>query len=162
MLMNSKVPVVRKIAWISFLPQFLLLCLLCLAWYQRDKKFFVLFALFTYLMLFYIIRTLLARDHKNGIRNIRAGKFRNAVSDFDRSYQFFEKYRWIDNYRYLTLLSSSRMSYREMALINMAYCFRKLGQNTRAREIYEKTLREFPGSRMAMAGLRSLKVKKSI
>ena len=44
-----------------------------------------------------------------------------AINEFQKSYDFFEKNQWVDKYRYLTLLTASKSSYREMALNNIAF-----------------------------------------
>jgi hypothetical protein len=46
------------------------------------------------------------------------------------------------------------MSYKEMALNNIAFCYGQLGKGKLSKEYYEKTLDEFPESGIAKAGLR--------
>ena len=59
------------------------------------------------------------------------------------------------------MLSSSRISYREMGLLNAAFCFGQSGQRERAIEEYRRVLVEFPGSKMAEAALRLLEPQAS-
>ena len=87
------------------------------------------------------------------MKKVKNGDFKEAISDFMKSYEFFDKNNWIDKYRFLTLLSSSKMSYKEMALNNIAFCFSQIGNGVKAKEFYEKTLKEFPESGLAKAGL---------
>jgi len=67
--------------------------------------------------------------------------------------EFFDKNIWIDKYRYLFLLSSSKFSYKEMGMINIAFCYYQLGDIKKAKEMYENTLKEFPESEMAKASI---------
>ena len=48
------------------------------------------------------------------------------------------------------------MSYREMALINTAFCFVQIGEFEQARSHYEQCLRRFPDSELANAALKSM------
>ena len=77
------------------------------------------------------------------------------------SYGFFNKKQWIDKYRFIILLSASRISYKEMALLNIAFCYGQLGDGKRSREFYEKTLTEFPDSEMAKTALNMLNAVKN-
>ena len=54
------------------------------------------------------------------------------------------------------LLSSSRITYKEMALNNIAFCYGQIWHCDKSREYYERTLNEYPDSGMAKAGLRFL------
>lgn len=83
-------------------------------------------------------------------------KFPDAVTYFENSYNFFNRNSWIDKYRFATLLSSSKMSYKEMALNNIAFCYAQSGNGVKSKEHYEKTLLEFPNSGIAKAGLNVL------
>ena len=87
---------------------------------------------------------------------IKTTQFEQAIQYFSNSYEFFKKNHWLDKYRYLTLLSSSSMSYKEMALINIAYCYNQLGNRKLSKESYEKTLDEYPSNGMALASLKLL------
>jgi hypothetical protein len=110
----------------------------------------------TYLALSVLARRLVAHHQRRGMRLLFKEKFAEAIPQFQASYDFFTKHRWIDQWRYVVLLSSSRMTFREMALINMAFCFGQMGDGKMARELYERTLREFPDSKAASSALRLL------
>ena len=73
---------------------------------------------------------------------------------FEKSVAYFTKNAWIDKYRYVTMLSSSKMSYREMGLSNIAFCYGQLGKLEIAKEYYLRVLREYPENGLAMATLR--------
>ena len=53
-------------------------------------------------------------------------------------------------------LSSSKMSYKEMALVNIAFCYGQLGEGEKAREYYNAALKENPNNGMAIAALKLL------
>lgn len=80
----------------------------------------------------------------------------DAISYFQKSYDFFQRYSWLDRFGYLVLLNSSAISYREMALNNIAFSYGQAGDGENAKEYYEKTLLEFPNSTLACAGLNLL------
>lgn len=48
------------------------------------------------------------------------------------------------------------MAYREMALINMGFCYAQTKQGDKARDCYKRTLQEFPGNQIAEAALNML------
>ena len=78
------------------------------------------------------------------------------MPEFERSYQFFTRHAWVDRWRYVALLTASRMSYREIALLNTAFCYSQIGDGKRSRDTYDQTLREFPDSQMAKTALRMM------
>jgi tetratricopeptide (TPR) repeat protein len=87
---------------------------------------------------------------------IKEGKFEEAIACFEKSYHFFSRNSWIDKYRYVTLFSASKMSYKEMALCNIAFCYSQVNEGLKAIEYYERTLQEFPENGLAKTGLKML------
>lgn len=154
--MSSNVPTVRQTAWISLIPQLVFMGLLICIWYVLNATDPILNGAATYLIISFSLRTFIPKDHKTGIKLVKEEKFQEAIEHFEQSYEFFRKFSWLDKYRYLTLLSSSKMSYQEMALNNIAFCYGQIGNGRKSKEYYEKTLQEFPDSGMAKAGLRLL------
>ena len=151
--MSSKVPTVKQTAWISLLPHLLIIVFLIGIYYLVNPENAILFGVFTYLILSFSLRRLVPKDHRNGIIKNNVSNFREAISDFEKSYFFFKKHEWVDKYRYITLLSSSKISYREMALNNIAFCYGQIGNVEKSKEYYLKTLNEFPESGMAKVAL---------
>ncbi|UPT66229.1 MAG: hypothetical protein M0D57_17375 [Sphingobacteriales bacterium JAD_PAG50586_3] len=84
---------------------------------------------------------------------VKQKDYKDAISYFVKSYDFFNYYSWVDKYRYITLLSSSLMCYREMALNNIAFCYGQIGEGQLAEEYYLRTLSEYPDNEMAKAAL---------
>ena len=154
--MNSKAPIVQQIAWISLVPHLIVMGLLMLIWYQFNQTEYILFGALTYLIISLVLRRSIANEHRKGVIKVKVEDYDHAIAHFQNSYEFFKKNLWIDEYRFLTLLSSGRMSYREMALVNIAFCYGQLGNGNLSKEFYEKTLEEFPENGMAKAGLRML------
>lgn len=101
-------------------------------------------------------RLLLTAAHRRGMRLLRAEHFEDAIAQFEQSYAFFSRHAWIDRYRALAMFSPSAISYREMALCNIAHCYDRLG-NAAATEAYlRRALAEFPASGLAAQGLKEL------
>lgn len=149
----SKIPVVKQISWLSFFPQILLMLLLIFLYHSWGFANAALYAAVTYLVLSFSLRLLLAGEHGRGVRLVKRGKFKEAIVCFEKSADFFKRYRWIDTYRWLLLLSASHMYYREMALCNMAFCYAQTGRGKKARDLYALALQEFPRSGLAQSGL---------
>jgi len=154
--MSSKVPVVRQVAWLSVIPQFVVMGGLMLFWYFLGAEKYVFYGALNYLMISIPVRSFLTRFHRKGIRKVKKQNYSDAIPDFQKSYDFFTKYSWIDKYRFLFLLSSSRMAYREMALNNIAFCYGQTGKGDKALEYYQRTLDEYPDCTMAQVGLNML------
>jgi tetratricopeptide (TPR) repeat protein len=123
----------------------------------EDVSHSVIFGCAIYLIYSLCSRQIIASAHRTGIRLSKRGRFQEAIALFEQSYQFFTKHKWIDRFRSLVLMSPSAISYREMALVNIAFCHSQIGNAESAKEYYEKTLQEFPDSGMAKASLNMIK-----
>ena len=154
--MSSKVPTVRQTNWISTIPHLVIMGIIILIWHQFTPEKAFLFGAITYLAISISLRNLIPKDHRNGIRNNNAEKFKDAIPDFEKSYAFFKKHEWIDKYRFITLLSSSKMSYQEMALANIGFCYSQIGDGIQSKKYYERTLKEFQESVLAKSALKMI------
>ena len=154
--MSSNISVVRQIAWLSLLPQFLFALLLIFMYHQLRFPDPPFYGLVSYLIISFSLRTFIPHSHNKGMKYVKKDKFSEAIPCFERSYDFFTKNNWVDKYRFITLLSSSAMSYREMSLTNIGLCYAQLGDDEKAREYYQITLQEFPKSEIAKSGLNIL------
>ncbi|MFN0204053.1 MAG: tetratricopeptide repeat protein [Bacteroidia bacterium] len=154
--MSSNIPTVKQVAWISIVPQLAVMALIMLIWYQFEKANFVAYGALTYLLISQVLRRTIPNEHRKGMTKVRREQFEEAIPHFENSYEFFKKHDWIDKYRFLTLLSSGKMSYKEMALNNIAFCYGQIGNGKTSKAYYERTLKEFPESGIAKAGLRLL------
>ena len=101
-------------------------------------------------------RYILPRAHRRGVQLTRQRRWPEAQSQFESSYDFFSRHAWIDQFRFLTMLSASRVSYREMALLNIATCQLQQKQVAEAKATYRLILEEFPGSPMAESALETI------
>ena len=152
----SKAPIIRTYAWRSALPQLVLLGLImALVYLLTDLSIDATIGIGALIYLAYSlsIRALVAKAHKAGIRRVKAGDFAEAIPHFQESYTFFSQHAWLDRFRYLLLGSSSKASYKEMALLNIAFCYSQLGKGEQCRAYYEQAVTEFPDSVVAKAAL---------
>lgn len=153
----ANVPVVRQVAWISLIPQVLIYLLIGYIYYllfPGIDPFFV--TTLTYVIVIIVVRNAVAKKHRKGIKLFKQSKFEEAIPLFEDSVAYFTKNTWVDKYRYITLLSSSKMSYREMGLCNIAFCYSQINQGEKAKAYYNLVLREYPENGLAIAALRML------
>ena len=155
--MASNVPTIRQVAWISLIPQLLLIGLFIYIFKLLRFNEPFIFGALTYSVLAFGLRNFVAKDHRQGMKLVKQQKFDEAIPVFEKSFAFFTINAWVDKYRFLTLLSSSKMTYKEMGLCNIAFCFGQTGNGQKAIEYYEQTLKEFPDNGLAIAGLNMLK-----
>ena len=151
--MASKQPATRKFDLTAIASQILILLVLAGAARFAGIDTPLVPAALSYLILSIALRKLVPGNHRRGVAYLRADIFDKAIEEFGASYRFFERHSWLDRFRYLTLFSSSRVGYREMALLNSAYCYARLGDDRKVREYYEKTLKQFPESEIAKSAL---------
>ncbi len=156
--MSSGKPIIRQIAWLSFVPQLLFMALLVAIFCLIIDPFVMALevAMLVYLALSILLRTAIPHNHRKGISLSKANNYIQAIDEYEKSYIFFTKYTWIDKYRFITLLSSSKISYTEMALLNIAFCYSQIGDGNKAKEYYEKTLKQFPNSEIAKTSLQMI------
>lgn len=154
--MNSKIPTAKQTAWISLIPHTLVLLTIWWIWWQISPDGAIIYGTITYLLISNILRRIIARHQRRAMKYVQLQNFETAIPLFQKSYEFFKRNEWVDKYRYLTLLTSSGISYREIALNNIAFCYGQMGNGQKAREYYERTLEEFPNSGLATTGLNML------
>lgn len=154
-MMSSEKPIMRQRAWQSMFPQFFILGLLIIVFISFIKPLWLAICLgvAVYWAIHFILEFCIPHNHRKGILLCKKGNYEQAIDEFKKSYNFFCKHTWIDKYRYLILQSSSRASYTEMALINIAYCYIQSNNIKLAKEYYQKVLELFPESEMAKGAL---------
>lgn len=103
--------------------------------------------------IFLIAANLLKRavigDFRRGINELNAKRYEAALPLLERSAVFFQGFPWLDRYRYVLLLSSSAISYREIALVNRALCIGRTRSFEETEVAFNEVLREFPKSALA-------------
>ena len=152
--MATRVPIVRQISWISLIPQLLFLGLIIFIYYKLNLREPIFFGALTFLVMPFFLRKLFSKDYRRGMKLVKKELFSEAIPFFEKSVEYYIKNKWVDKYRYLTLLSSSKMSYKEMGLCNIAFCYSQTGDVLKAKEYYEQIINEFPNNGIALTGLR--------
>src|SRR5688572_16583375 len=123
----SRMPVVRQISWPAVLPQLAVLGgLIALGTYVTQTSGGVVLGAAIYLAYSICSRLLIARAHRRGMRFFRKQQYAAAIEAYQESYEFFARNPWIDQYRAIVMMSPSAISYREMALCNIAFCYTQL------------------------------------
>jgi tetratricopeptide (TPR) repeat protein len=154
--MASETPTIRQTAWVSVIPQFLFMGLLLFVFHQISSENAVLYGAVTYLSISYILRNFIPKSHRKGLSLYNENRFLEGIDSFQKSYDFFCQHNYLDKYRYLLLLSSSKMGYKEMALNNIAFGYSQIGDGKKAKEYYERLLVEFPKNGIAKVALKMI------
>lgn len=154
--MTNNPPIVRQISWLGAVPQFLALALAVFIASRVSPQNGMIWGAAVYLVYSFGSRSIISRDHKAGIALVKDGRFKEAVPRFQKSLTFFDKFPWIDKGRSIFLMSASAVSFREMAMINIAFCYSQTGQGTLAKAKYEECLERFPDCGAAIAALRMM------
>lgn len=114
---------------------------------------------------FYVLRRVpqygVLRHHMRGLRLMKANAWQDAVQAFSDSVAFFRKYRWVDDYRVLTLFNSSKLSLLETDMNNVAACQLYMGDVKAAEAAYRAVLDEFPDNPVARAALHNIETIKN-
>ncbi|SMC72422.1 tetratricopeptide repeat protein [Moheibacter sediminis] len=152
----ANTPIIRQVAWWALIPQLLFMWLLVFVFYLLSVEQFILFGALSYLMISFLLRNLIPTNHRKGIKLTKELKFQEAIAEYKKSIQFFTKHSWLDKYRYLVLLNSSKMGFREMGLCNIAFCYGQIGNVNEAEKYYNRVLNEFPKNGIAQTGIRMI------
>lgn len=88
-------------------------------------------------------RLILAGAHQRAMRLIKQQQYKAAIQEFEASYAFFERFPWLDRLRAFIMMLPSPAGYREMALLNTAYCYSQLDDWPTARTYYERVIDDF-------------------
>jgi tetratricopeptide (TPR) repeat protein len=153
---SSRIPILKQISIVSIAIQVLLFVILGAVFYQIDNRYYFIYAIVVFYILFLLLRFGIPRAHIKGVSLYKKGKYEEAIPYFEKSYEFFDKNKWIDKFRFVTMLSSSNISYREMALLNKAFCLAQTGKKKDAITAYKNVLVLFPDSKMAVSALSML------
>ncbi len=118
----------------------------------------VFYGMSAYVIYSVVSRLIMARSYQDGMRLYKKGRFKQAISAFQKSYDFFKRHQWIDRLRGIVLLSPSVTSYREMSLLNIAFCYGYMGNAEESKAYFARALEEFPNSTLARVGLNTIRV----
>ncbi|MCC6612242.1 MAG: hypothetical protein IT320_02130 [Anaerolineae bacterium] len=156
--MANQVQTSNRINWGYFAAQVviqaLLVILFTLLLPNNDLTMVLVLAGGFYLVWSAFSKSLLFREHRQGVRLTLFEQHEEAIKAFKQSYDFLSRSPWIDRFRWLVALDSSAISYREMALCNIAYNYARMANARQAKAYYEEALAQFPRSEQAQAGLR--------
>lgn len=152
---KRRIPTVQPISWPAAIPQLLALsAAMTVGWFVMESLAGVMGGATVYLIYSVGSRKLLLSAHRHGLRLLQNQQYDDAIRAHETSYDFFTRHSWLDRYRAITMMSPSAMSYREMALINIAFAYGQIGNSDKVREYYQRAIDEFPNSGMAIAALR--------
>lgn len=151
--MSKKIPTINKISprAIAFMVFFEIV--LFVIWRHIIPEYHILLGFLTFMFLVFLVRFSFARHHVAGMKLLHKRRFEEALKSFEKSYEFFQKHTWIDKFRHFLLLSVSVITFKEMALINIAFCYSQIQEGEKAIMYYQKTLQEFPSSVIAQTAL---------
>lgn len=151
----SQIPIVKQASILGSLAGLAVIGIFIFVGLALSPQNGILYGVAAYFVLRLILRTI-PSDHRTGITKVREQQFSEAMLHFQRSFDFFENKPWLDDYRALFLLSPSAISYREMALANLGFCYAQFGDGPKARHYYEQCLERFPDSLLASSALAML------
>lgn len=155
--MRQRGPVVAQTSWLAVSLHLVVAGTLVVASIvAASASGFIMLGAVPYLGYALIARAAVPRAHRRGVALVHRGEFTEAIQCFLRSYGFFTDHAWVDKYRFLTCASASAIGYREMALVNIGFCYSQIQDGTNSRLYYERALAEFPGSAIAQAALNML------
>lgn len=160
--MASSHPIVRQIHWVSIIPVCMIECAIILIYYLLGIAYFFVYGILTFLFLVYILSRVVPVHHRRGMRHIKKSQYKEALREYRQGYAFFKKHKWLDRYRFFFLISFSRMSFVEVAMINMAYCHAQMGNGEEAVALYKEVLEQFPNSQIAKSALQIFETARHI
>ncbi len=143
---KGKKNIIKHYNYSLLIPQLAIFVAIAFLLFLLDVPRYFLLSLSLYFLLSGYLKIVIPKWHRKGLFYLRKGELEGAVFAFEKSYNFFNKHLWIDVYRAFTLLSISRLSYREMALINIVYCYQNLNNMTDAKKVHKKLAKEFPNN----------------
>lgn len=151
--MLNNLPILRQVEWKFLIFQLVIIALFCYLYYALKVEYWYFFASFSYSFLALRLRKTIAKSHRHGIMLVRNGNFPAAIPYLERSVAYFKKNQWVDQYRFITLMSSSKFSYKEIALCNLAYCFVQINNRAQAISLYKEVLQQNPNNGFAKTAL---------
>lgn len=95
------------------------------------------------------VRRLLLKDHSQGIRATKAGRFEEALAAFERSEAIWTNRAFLDRHRALLLGSSVRYSFEFLSIFNQAYALGRLSRGEEALAMLDRLEALSPGSALA-------------
>ncbi len=148
-------PLISHISWKNLLPQLTVATVLILAanFLLPVRELAEAFAIGGGVFVLYSFgsRFLIASDNRLGLKALARQEYDSALEYFERSYAFFSRNEWLDRYRSITLMSPSRWSFREIALMNILTVHVRSKDFAAAREAARRVLEQFPQNQIAQS-----------
>jgi len=145
--MASKIPVIRNTNYLYYVPQIAILLLFIFILYFSGSEHYLIIGFSLYFLLSIYLKVLIPKWHRKGIFYLKKGSLQAAIIAFQKSYDYFQRYSWVDQYRAFTLFSTSQFSYSEMALMNIIWCFEQLGDTKNAKKYHNLLREKFPDNK---------------
>lgn len=82
---------------------------------------------------------------------MKKGRFTEGLPFLQKSLRFFSGHPLVDKLRPLLLFSASSLSYRVMALCNIAFCHGQIGDKEQMKTCYREALTLNPENPIALA-----------
>lgn len=142
--MKVKIKKIHRININYLIPQLAIISIIGIIFYLLKIPNYWILAISFYLLLSVYLKIVIPKWHRKGLFYIKKGELEGAVFCFNKSLVFFSKNMWIDTFRAFTLLSLSKLSYREMALINLSWCYQQLGDKKKMKKTYQILEKEYP------------------
>lgn len=158
--MAGKVPVVRQGSLKQAVPQFAILFVLMftVAFLEPVDEWRWMAGTVIGLCIWMVTaRLFLPPKFRKGMRLIHKKALDDAIPHFESCVAYLAKNPWLDRWRAVLMLSNSAYSYREMALINIAFCHSQSGRGREAKAIYEQILAEYPENGIASFALNMIR-----
>ncbi len=147
-------------SWSRTVPQLLaIVVLIGLVWPlfgSEEKHLASVVGAGVYLLYAQFSKMFIASAHRRGLQLLAAKNYQPAIREFEKSHMFFTRYPQIDHFRAVVLMSPSIWSYREMALLNVAFCYGQLGEVNMAKTTYEQVRSDFPDNDYAIHALKCI------
>lgn len=147
--MASRIPVIRNTNYFYFIPQIAILIVIVSILYYSGSEHYLIIGLSLYFLISIYLKVLIPKWHRKGIFYLRKGNLQNAILAFQKSYEFFQRNLWVDQYRAFTLFSTSQFSYSEMALMNIIWCFEQLGDKKNASKYHKLLKNKYPDNKFS-------------
>lgn len=148
-----------QINWKYAFFHLILLSLLCYLLSIYSINYWV-FAPIIFFALAYTLQHLLLKDNSKGLRLAKIKDYENAISHFKKCADYLTKNEWIDRHRYITVLNRSKLSYREVVLLNWAFCLAKAGRKQEATELLQGIIGQYPENKLAIYMLKDGRLDK--
>jgi tetratricopeptide (TPR) repeat protein len=145
--MARKIPVIRNTCYSCFIAQIAILLFIILVLFFLNVTHYLILGISLYFLLSIYLKVLIPKWHRKGIFYLKKGELQAAILAFQKSYDYFQKNSWIDQYRAFTLFSTSQLSYSEMALMNIVFCYEQLGDKKSARKYLAILRKQFPDNK---------------